>query len=398
MKKQLLVLAWEYDGYHSLQGAALSRRVRQVAESFVNNAWRVTVIHKDQRGECGNDPFVIHTEPTGIRRIIVKSSENRFNFNKIPMLRKIQTFYYVTFHGDRSNDWANNVIKHYNDFGVETPGLIISFFSPRGPLFLGNYLSAKLKVKWIADLQDNFDHGMSRLLKLENKFWTKNILKSAHAIVHVSTEWAARDGKMLGYKINVIRHAVPGIDTHNTSQNKPSAVFKIFYGGSLNEHDQSLAILKSVFKAFSKTPKPIELLIAGTRQTYNVFNRELGNMVNIINLGWLDKEAYKAQILNSDCSLVIPWSTQPRQVIPSKFYELCGFHHPIWIVGKDTGAFGYLLTEWQHPAIPFDQIDFQKNALLCAMNNDFSLMFQIDKCRGKYIKEGDLFEKYIGLI
>ena len=99
-----------------MPGAALSRRIRQVAEDFEKNSWQAIVIHRDQRGECGTAPFVVKTEPSGVQRIIVRSVKNVSDYSKFALLRKLQTFYYVAFHGDRSYGWANNVIKYFNKF------------------------------------------------------------------------------------------------------------------------------------------------------------------------------------------------------------------------------------------------------------------------------------------
>jgi hypothetical protein len=397
VKQQLLIFAWEYDGYHSISGAALSRRVRQVAESFEKNNWNVVVIHRDQRNECGQSPYKIQTEVSGVRRIAVKSTKNISDFSKFALLRRLQTFYYVTFRGDRSSCWADNVIKYYNEFDLPKPDLIIGFFTPRAPLFLGNYFAAKLNTQWIADLQDNFDHGISGILMPENKNWTKNILKSAHAVVHVSTEWAARDGDILGLNIKTIRHAVPEVAIKSATR-KDNAPFTIFYGGSLSKQDQSLFVLKKVINDLPALPRAVELLVAGTEQTYDFFRQNLDTSIIIKNMGWLSKEDYNKQLADCDCSLVIPWSSEPRQVVPSKFYELCGYGKPIWIVGNDTGAFSYLLNEWKHPELPTANISFQQKALLSALHNDFSMMFNIGNCADHYIKETDLFRKFIELV
>jgi len=381
-----------------MPGAALSRRIRQVAEDFEKNSWQAIVIHRDQRGECGTEPFVVKTEPSGVQRIVVRSVKNVSDYSKFALLRKLQTFYYVSFHGDRSYEWANNVIKYFNKFGIAKPDLIISFFTPRAPLLLGHHFAAKLQTPWIADLQDNFDHGISRVLMPENKRWTKKMLTTAHAVVHVSSEWAATDGKLLELDIKTIRHAVPDVAAKSNTVRDPNRPFAIFYGGSLSEQDQSLYVLKKVINGIDSLPRPVELLVAGTTQIYESFRQAFGDIITIKTLGWLNKQEYNAQLATCDCSLVIPWSTPPRQVVPSKFYELCGYGKPIWIVGNDTGGFTYLLQEWKHMPITTANIGFQQKALLAAINGDFSLMFNMENCTENYIKEDDLFKKYTELI
>lgn len=395
-----MIFSWEYYGFHSSGGAALSRRVRQVAESFAKHNYHVTVIYQDHTCECKNSEYVVTAEKSGIVRIPVIAPKKVDNFNKISIIRRLQTLYYVLFHGDRSYFWAKNVIKHFSEFDILRPDLIISFFTPCGPLFLGDHFSNKLKVPWIADLKDTFDEGLSNSLIFWGRSWRKQILSSAKARIHVSPEWAERDGKILKLEFNVIRHAVPEIDIPDMPHvnNISNRSFKIFYGGSLHKNDQSLTVLKNVLNSIGSPGWPVELHIAGPQYVYDIFLKELSPLISVVHLGWLDQAKYSTAILNCDCSLVIPWSNSSRQVIPSKFYELCAFHKPIWIVGPDTGSFTYLLKEWEHPAIPFDDISCQTEALTLAMTNDFSHMFNIDNCKKDHMRESDFFNKFSSFI
>lgn len=402
MSKQLLIFAWEFYGYHSIQGTALSRRVKQVADGFRDNGWEVTVIHKDHREESAGNEYKISKEPNGVKRIAVKDTTgNTGNLLRQPVLkRRLQTIYYTLFRGDRSYQLAKKVIKHFNELDIEAPDLIIGFFTPRGPLYLGNYFSKKLNAKWIADLQDTFNEGINPALEGACITWTRKILRGAHAIVHVSPEWAKRDGDMLRLEINTIRHTVASklLDSNETVHKHSGNEFKVFYGGSLIVRNQSLSLLKKVINSMEPMQIPFRLFICGTEQTFTAFKKELGNKIEIINLGWLDRESYLQAIMQCDCTLVIPWSTPGRMVIPSKFYDLCGIDKPIWIIGEDTGSFHILLNEWQHPSLPVNDFEFQKKALHAAMQKDYNYLFDIKKCKGKIIKEADLYDEYIKLL
>ena len=398
-KKKLLIFSWEFEGFNSKQGAALSRRIKQVAESFSDNNWEVVVIHKDCINECVNCSYKISKFSENITRIAVKYTENSNAIQENVLFRKLITYYYVTFLGDRTYEWTKQVIKLFNEFEIETPDLIMSFFTPRAPLILGNFYSKKFNLPWIADLQDEVSEGISKVLINNNIIWTKNILKTAKAIVQVSPEWATKDGNILGIKINTIRHAIPNETENKTHENvKDESTFNIFYGGSIFKKEQSLYVLKNVLDKFINSNKNIVLNIAGGEYVYDIFSTAIKENIKINYLGWLNREQYYNAIYNSDCLLVIPWSFGLRQVIPSKFYELCSLKIPIWIIGNCTGSFNYLLDEWKHPKIYFDNIEYQTNALQLALNNDYSKMFNIENCKNKQLFANDLYKEYISLI
>jgi hypothetical protein len=393
-KKELLLLAWEYEGHHSAGGAALSRRIRQIAGSFIKNNWNVTVIHKDQTSECGSGKeFIVDERQDSLKRIVVKDDHRP---PSPAPLRKIKTLFDVTFHGDKSYYWAKKVIRLYPQFHNTRPDLIIACYSPRGPLFLGNYLSRATGTEWIADLQDNFDDGMSAMLQWSNRRWMKHILQSARAVVQVSAEWAERDGKMLDRRISVIRHAIP--ERHPCDRSQQHTALRIFYGGSLSEHSQSLVTIAAVLNGAGIPKDKIELHLATPESVADIFRAQLDRYLTIKHLGWLDRQAYAAAICQCDCCLVVPWSAAGRQVVPSKFYELCSFDKPIWIAGDDTGAFSTLFREMGHPDLHTGDKEAQQKALVAAMDNNFDLMFRLDKCKEQYVTENMLFDAFTRLL
>jgi len=403
MKKRLLIFSWEYNGYHSVQGTALSKRPRQVAESFATNGWDVTVVHKDHRAECGGAAFRINTETNGIKRIVVHATGDTAITRSNPLSRKLETLYYLTFHGDRTYKWAKDVIANFNGFGInEKPDYILSFFSPRVPLFLGDHFSHKLGVPWLADIQDPIYEGVSKKSWPFCRAWMKSVLKSAHGIAHISPEWAAIDAGRLGLKVNTIRHAVPSkVSLANYAgderfQREHGGNFNVFYGGSISPDIQSLALLKTVIARAEQKGIHIKVLLAGNENAYNLFSAGLG-ADSVRHLGWLSPEEMNRYIANANCTLVIPWSKE-RVGIPSKFYELCSYPKPVWIIGNDLGAFNSLLKEWQHPEIKIDSAEYQEEAVLTAVRNDYSMMFNLDSCKGKILGTDGLCAAYTALM
>ena len=399
MKKHLLIFTWEYNGYHSKQGTALAKRPRQVAESFNTNGWEVTVIYKDHRNECEGRPFVVIDDANGIKRIPVTLT-GKIDHSKNQFRRKLETLYYIRFYGDRTSIWAKDVICNFNSFALNRkPDLILSFFTPRAPLYLGNYFGKKLNVPWIADLQDPIFEGITKKSKPFSRRWMANVLRSAKAVVHVCPEWAEMDGNLVNRKIETIRHAIPkkiDVDSpkyHSASIDVDRKAFNVFYGGYISPDTQSVATLKSVITSFSSPDTEIQLLLAGDDVAYNYLKQNLGDKA-VRYLGWLTTEVMIQYILNCDCTLVVPWS-KDRMGIPSKFYEYCSYGKPIWIIGDDLGSFTTLLLEWKHPEIKFGDNVYQRNALEAAVKGSYDNMFSLENCKGYYVREADLFSEYM---
>lgn len=402
-KKRLLIFAWEFFGYHSARGTALAKRPRQVAESFSNNGWDVIYIHKDHRDESGNEPFSVNTDIKGIRRIAIKSSKNTEVATKNSVIRKAETLYYVLRKGDRTIKWAIDVVNNFNSLGIDQkPDYIISFFTPRAPLFLGDHFSKILGVPWIADFQDPIYEGISRKTEPFCRKWTQKTTKSARKIVHISPKWGEWTASLLHREVSVIRHAIPKNeiappDTQvDEFKEKYGNSFNVFYGGSISEGIQSLEVLKSVIKACKEIGITVKILLAGNENAQNIFINGLGTDA-VVRLGWLPQDVMKNYIFNCDCTLVVPWSKE-RIGIPSKLYELCSYPKPIWIIGNELGPFKTLLTEWQHPPIKTDDVLWQTDVVKAAVNGDFSKMFNVSSCKGKMIRDTDLFEQFSALM
>jgi hypothetical protein len=403
MSRHLLIFSWEYNGYHSVQGTALSKRPRQVAESFRARGWEVTVLHKDHRNESGSGRYHINTEENGIRRIAIRSTDDTGINQSNPLLRKLETLYYIALHGDRTYKWAADVIACYDELGIDNkPDHILSFFSPRVPLFLGNHFSRKLGVPWTADIQDPIYEGVAKKMWYFCRGWMKSVLRSATARVHISPEWAAIDAGRLGMEVHTIRHAIPQAvqpPAHNNKEKfeaEHGGNFNVFYGGSLSPDIQSMEVLQAVITKAAEQGVRIRILLAGNENAYNLLCKGVGAAA-VHHLGWLSPEEMNQYIFNCHCTLVVPWSAE-RIGIPSKFYELCSYPKPIWIPGNDLGAFATLLQEWQHPPIASDNVPQQLEAALRAARGDNSLLFNTSACKGKMLHAADICDAYTTLM
>ncbi len=397
-----MLVAYEYPGYHSKSGAALARRVKQVAESFELNGWQVTVVHKDQVGETGDKLCVVKKESASITRIPVRSDRSEFSVFERSIFRRLFTLYCLLKKGDRTYRWAESARRSLPLSQLSRPDLVISFFTPRGPIVLGRYFAKKYDAPWIADLQDELDQGtlssnkyFSALNGYLSHVWVKKILSAAKAVVHVSPEWANVDSAILGRHIACIRHAMADHRTEIYNRTD-STEFRVFYGGSIEPAGQELETLNKVLLEV-RAQKPVKLIMAGGEKAHYAFRNSLDESIDIEYAGWLDAEAYSQTIKSSHCCLIVPWSGADRQAIPSKFYEVCTMR-PVWIVGKDSGAFSSLVGDLKHPLGRYGDVAFNVSALEKAVAGDYSSMFTLDKCAVAPITERQLCEHYLRLV
>jgi hypothetical protein len=398
MKNHLLIFAWEYNGYHSIRGTALSKRPRQLAESFIKHGWDVTVIHKDQRGESGENPFYMSIEQSGVHRVAIRATDETEVTRSNTLVRRLETLYYVSFRGDRTYRWSDDVIKNFDQLPLQSrPTYIIGMFSPRVPLFLADHFSRKLNVPWVADIQDPIYEGVAKKMWPMLNKWTRNVLKSAHAISHISPTWAAIDAARLDRKIDTIRHAIPKpVTLPEVASTEADNIFRVFYGGSIAENIQSLDVIKQVIDRLAAAGTTLRVVLAGNENALKIFTDGIGAS-NLEYKGWLAQDAMYREIARCQCTLVVPWSKE-RIGIPSKFYELCAYPKPIWIAGHDLGAFKSLLVEWGHPAIETSDIEWQYNAIIKAAKGDFSQLFQTGACTEPMLTEDGLATAFEALI
>lgn len=400
--KQLLIFSWEYFGHHSPQGTALSKRPRQVAESFVKKGWDVVVIHRDSTNECGTQAFNIDKETGGITRIPVKMTAPYVDNTGNALLRRLKTLYYVAYKGDRSYRWADDVKRNFDKLGVVIkPDLVMGFFTPRGPLELARYYSKMYGVPWIADIQDPVLSGIQPAMVPMAKKWMHNTMKTAVARVHVSPEWGNEDAAYSGLPFTIIRHAIPNRAVAALRTGKKlfegyEDCYNIFYGGSLSFVLQSPELLKKAIDKAAEAGIKIMVHVAGDENARNSFVKGIG-AANLNYLGWQSSEMVSSYIEACDCTMVIPLSQQ-KIGIPSKFYELCAYDKPIWVVGYDTGAFISLFREWQHPPIPVGDLEYQAAAIIAASRGDASKLFNLSACKGKYLYADDLYGAYMALV
>ncbi|MEQ8925269.1 MAG: hypothetical protein RLO81_05610 [Fulvivirga sp.] len=246
------------------------------------------------------------------------------------MIRKLFTLYYALFFGDISGLWGKNVAEYLLGSRIVKKGdSVISFFTPRGPIFAGYLIKNKIKCDWIVDFQDNHDIGQK--YKFLSRYWMKRVLKNADKCVHVSPEWAEKDGEKLGKSFMVIRHALPKKE-HIVSLFGEEE-FTFFYYGGFNVDYQYHEFF---FKYLNDNPET-KFAYAGFEQVDQIFSSKL-NSDQYIYLGWLSSYELFDQLSRAKFVVVFGFTLASRSVVPSKLYELIALKIPIIIIGNDSGG------------------------------------------------------------
>lgn len=364
--RKVLFLAYHHPKNSNSQSAALVRRIGQYQQFFEKKKYVIDYITIENK--------VNHHVSLENDRVLQVELKEYFE-NKI--LNKLFTLFLLYRFGDIIGYSFFIQRKKIDKFLRNDYDLMISFFTPRGTIWLGNELKKKFKMTWWVDIQDSLDEGLTKKNYSIGMNWLKNKLKSADFLIHVSPEWKALDEGRIEREILVHRHCIP-------DQSKRSNVLdsffaedaanriKLFYAGNIHFHAMRPDLLKS-----SMNDPGFKYYYAGSEGVYEEL-RNLG--LDFTELGQLNEASLISAYQNTDIILIFAWTHPDRQVIPSKFYEACAFNKPIMIVGKDSGSFQVLFEEWGHPNVILETEEQVVFALENYFRGDLSNLFLATNC------------------
>lgn len=321
----------------NIQSTALVRRIEQYEHFFLEKGYKIDYI------TTKNEDLEISKWENNILQIhLIKYSENL-------ILNKFYTFFIMLIWGDQIGYSFYKNRKKILSFIDDDYDLIISFFTPRGTIWLGEYLKKRLDKPWWVDLQDSLVDGLRSHNVAVGIHWLKMKLALADQIIHVSPEWSLEDGKRIQKSIKTFRHCIP--NTMEASQPSLLSGFsekRLFYAGNIHFNAMQPELLS---KSLLEFQEKIIFCFAGEGGTLDLL---IQKDIPTVDLGYLDKYQLENSYQESDIIVIFAWSKKGRLVIPSKFYEACAFKKPIMVVGEDSGAFHALFEEWGHPNVVND--------------------------------------------
>lgn len=361
--KKVLFIAYHNSENNNVQSTALVRRISQYEDFFSKQGFQIEYI------VTKNNHVKIDT--WNHKTLEIQISD--YFRNKI--LNKLYVFFIMIFWGDIIGYSFYKNRKSIHTFLEGDYHLIISFFTPRGTIWLGSHLRKKLNTTWWVDLQDSLSDGLDDITLNIGMNWLKKKLAKADQIIHVSPEWATEDKNHIEKEIVYFRHCIPelphALGNLSSINNSPA---KIIYAGNIHFEAMNPTILANPLINFHKLIKLEYAGVAPIAQILSEMN------IPLTMLGRLDKRQLHECYSAADIILILAWNKPGRKVIPSKFYEACAYKKPILIVGNDTGAFQSLFEEWGHPNVINDSEDKIEDALNGFINNNYERFFCVDKC------------------
>ncbi|MEZ5050572.1 MAG: glycosyltransferase [Saprospiraceae bacterium] len=331
-KERIFLLSWEFPGYNTRGGTALSKRAGILYKGLTELGYNVVVItrnHNDKDVLVNGSVYCLPgpgIHPKGRNSII----------------RRIETLFLSFNLGDRSGRWGLKAYRFLSEkFSLNSDDVVISFFTPRGTVLAGYLIARRYNIRWIVDFQDTFDEGLSHYLIQIGKWWFKRKISLAHKCIHVSPEWASRDGVMLNKSFVTLRHCLPKSQDIIPGNNNTDDEISVFYFGSIDVNKQ----FHSFFFDAIQEIKKCKLYYAGDGSINEFFNSKLGN-TNYQFLGWLNPKDLRVQMQQMTFVIIFSYTLSSRMVVPSKLYEVISWNLPCVIVGEDSGGIRSLEKEF----------------------------------------------------
>jgi glycosyltransferase involved in cell wall biosynthesis len=400
-----LLVAWDYPHAEHSTGAALARRVRQVARGFAARGWIVDVISRDHfaaRSSAGSVRMLADDADGAKVRIHCVGGPDGKPAESIGVLRVVSSAWHALTMGDRTGRWARVAMSYMGHGSIRRPDIVIGFFTPRGPLLAAAWASRYWTTPWIADLQDEWSQGSGGWLRPFVRRWMRRTLAGAGKVIQVSPEWAAMDRRALGREVVVLRHALPTAAMTMVRDGRiPGDEVTLLYSGSLNVDEQNprplLEALRDI-RAVSRNRTRFRLTIACTEASFATWRREadrVGVTDAIQWLGWLDAQQLENASHNASALVLIPLSTPERPGVPSKLFAYLATGRPVLIAGPDSGGLTSVFEEWGAPNVLCADASAVRRALEGLEVGDLRLLLRRSTLGRAPVDERELGETYV---
>lgn len=406
-RRRVVAVCWNDPANNAPAAAALGRRVRQVTTALASAGWAVDVLFRASTPAQASEPIVRHGSATRVIAVPGPGLEPS-PAERLPMVRMMATYWYARMLGDRSGRWAHAATQVLDlDRRDGRPAALIAFFTPRGPLAAAAGAHRSLGIPWIADLQDPIDEGASPVTRPAVVAWMRKTLRTASRVVQVSPEWAAASSKSLNRPVEVLRHAVPNLDGPCVSRGARDMrrPLILLYAGSLNFEFQSAVPLLLAMDLVNREQasaghRGVVLRLATTRDAFERLRAlaapEKADTIQFA--GWLSQSDLGDEMDAADALVLIPWSRNDRQVVPSKLYEYLGYQKPILVAGRDSGGVRALLHDVQHPDVIAERAEDIADVIRAMIRGEDYGALMLEKCGARPTFESDIRRQYVAWI
>ena len=206
--------------------------------------------------------------------------------------------------------WLAGAKRHLPHlYGLANPAdVIISSYGPSGPLWLGFFLSRKLRKAWVVDVRDSFDARRGCTYKTMgwvNVQFEKLLLSKANLRLTVSDRLARYLGERYGSRFVCIYNGWAESDRILGSTPEKGSGNILYYAGTIYPHQtDAWDLLMEAIRTLRQWRIKVRLL-KGDREMLlqKAAQKEVGNKVEILSA--VDSAAVRAELADATAALVL---------------------------------------------------------------------------------------------
>ena len=352
--KKVLIITYSFPPLNSIA----SRRYGEFSEYLNNDEWETHILTTNSTGplpvnlpeenilrvgsniQKGGAIIKYSGEKTIKQKLLTAKRQNGFNS------RLVDRTYFSWF---KKISQSNIEILKHEEFDI-----IIASFGPGSALFLGDYLSRKLKVPWIADFRDlgalhrEKEFKKNIIFKLIDNILERKILKKASAIITVSDGLKEELLRVYRKPVFTIYNGWKRSGEIKVDNNGYTTKPYIYYAGQFYEHR-----LKGLFLLI-KTLRDTEMNLKIRSLGPDEMNTKIMNYVEKMNLTErvellppADPDIVKSESIQASINLVLEdldkthvWK---KGVLTGKFLSLLIEEPSILAIARDDSEIGKIL-------------------------------------------------------
>ena len=283
--------------------------------------------------------------------------------------------------------WIKPSVKYLSKYIAENKiDAILTDGPPHTNTVIGQKLSAKFNIPWLADFQDPWTQvdyykmmNIGARADRKHKKLEQDSFKTAKKITIASPTWAGELESIGAKDVDVIYYGYDEADFENLQVETKADEFVISHAGVLGidrKPDTLLKVLSDICKENSDFKQKLRIKFAGAVD-YSIVEmlKKNGLTDNFIELGnILRVDALKLMLSSDLLFLPVNKADNAKGRLPGKIYEYLRAKKPILSLGVKGSDVEQILTDTQS-GFNFEYDDYQaiKSYILSIFNHDFKI-------------------------
>ncbi len=282
--------------------------------------------------------------------------------------------------------WIKPSVKYLSKYLKENKvDAILTDGPPHTNTVIGQQLSEKFNIPWLADFQDPWTQvdyykmfNIGKRADAKHKRLEQSTFKTAKQITIASPSWAEDLEEIGAKKPEVIYYGYDEDDFSNVKSNESDS-FIISHAGLLGidrKPDTFLKVLADICSSNPKFKKDLQLKLAGIVDfTIKQKIEELGLKDNFFDLGTINrKESVQLMLDSSLLLLPVNKADNAKGRLPGKIYEYLRTFNPILALGENESDVGGIISATKSGInCQYDDYDNIKKFVLSVYNKSFEV-------------------------